>query len=78
MTKIEYKKCEELMEKNFEKVKLAKEEYGKANDSNMDFDALLDNANTHYGEAIGMYNVLDTLGFKNDRMKELFKLIHSL
>ncbi len=44
----------------------------------MDFDALLNNANTYYGEAIGMYNVLDTLGFKNDRMKELIKLIRSL
>lgn len=82
MTKLEYKKCEKLMEEAIRKVRQSDEEYEKAKKY-----MLLDNYNTvkheieqrkadqHYGEAIGINQALATLGFKHDRMKELSELL---
>lgn len=80
MTKIEYGKCEMLMEKAIRKVKQAQEEYDKSEDYGLDCNEVLREteqrkADQHYGEAVGINQVLATLGFKHDRMKELSELL---
>ena len=77
MTKIEYGKCEKLMEEAIRKAKQAQEEYkesekytflGNYNATQSEVEQR--KADQHYGEAFGINKVLATLGFKNDRMKE--------
>lgn len=81
MTKLEYGKCEKLMEDAIQKAITAKEEfemidmYIAVNDS-PSMIALYDKlAAKHHGYAEGINQVLATLGFKHDRMKELSKLL---
>lgn len=79
MTKIEYKKCERLMSDAIRKAKQFDEEY-KAYNQLLNEDKIKAKieqrkADQHYGEVIGINQVLATLGFKHDRMKELSKLL---
>ena len=79
MTKIEYSKCENLMYDAIQKVKQADEEYKAYNQliNNDTIKAEIEQrkADQHYGEAVGINQVLATLGFKHDRMKELSELL---
>jgi Holliday junction resolvasome RuvABC DNA-binding subunit len=68
MTQAEYKTCEKLMEEAIQKVKAANKEYDES-------EIGIRKADQHYGEAIGMHQVLVSLGFKHDRMKELEDLL---
>lgn len=79
MTKLEYGKCEKLMEEAISKAKHADEEY-KAhnrllNECKIDAETERRKADQHYGEAVGINQVLATLGFNHDRMTELSKLL---
>lgn len=82
MTKLEYKKCEKLMEKAISKAKQADEEYKTAekytlltNYSKTQHEIEQRKADQHYGEAVGINQVLVTLGFTNDKMQKLSKLL---
>ncbi len=80
MTKIEYEKCVKLMEKAIIKIKQADNEYTEsekhlADANELKWETEQRKADQHYGEAIGINQVLVTLGFKHDRMKELSKLL---
>jgi Holliday junction resolvasome RuvABC DNA-binding subunit len=68
MTKIEYKICEKLMDEAIQKVKQANKEYDESEIGTR-------KADQHYGEAIGINQVLVSIGFKHDRMKELEDLL---
>lgn len=77
MTKIEYKKCETVMEEAIIKAKDANEKFYEAGKS---YDTpkrhvLETMAWDHRGYAEGVNQVLVSIGFKHDRMKELGKLI---
>lgn len=80
MTKLEYGKCEKLMEEAITNAKDAQMGYKKYNDYLADEErgfAELEQrkADQNYGYAEGIYNVLDALDFKHDRIKELLKLL---
>ena len=79
MTKIEYKKCEKLMEEEIRKAKQAEEEYKTYNQLlNKDIvkaETEQRKADQHYGEAIGINQALVTLDFKHERIKELSELL---
>lgn len=82
MTKIEYGKCEKLMEDAISKAKQADEEYKEsekytllANYNETEHEIEQRKADQHYGYAEGINQVLATLGFKHDRMKELSELL---
>ncbi|MEY8333224.1 hypothetical protein AALB53_08970 [Lachnospiraceae bacterium 47-T17] len=79
MTKIEYGKCEKLMEEAIRKAKQAEEEYKTYNQLlNKDIvkaETEQRKADQHYGEAIGVNQALATLGFTHGRMKELLELL---
>ena len=79
MTKAEYGKCEKLMFDAIQKVKQADEEYKAYNQliNNDTIKAEIEQrkADQHYGEAVGINQVLATLGFKHDRMKKLSELL---
>ena len=79
MTKIEYGKCEKLMEEAILKAKQADEEY-KAYNQLIKNDMIKANigqrkADQHMGYAEGVNQVLAVIGFKHDRMKELSELL---
>lgn len=80
MTKIEYKKCEKLMEEAILKARRVQEEYAVSEkhlkDANeLEWEIAQRQADQHYGEAVGINQVLATLDFKHDRIKELLKLL---
>lgn len=79
MTKIEYGKCEKLMEEAILKVKQADNEYKTynqlINSDTIKAEIEQRKADQHIGYAEGINQVLVTLGFKHDRMKELSKLL---
>lgn len=80
MTKIEYEKCEKLMEEAIIKVKQAKDEYKESekhlkNANELEWEVFQRKADQHYGEAVGINQVLATLRFEHDRMKELSDLL---
>lgn len=80
MTKLEYKKCEKLMEEAIQKAKQAYDEFIEADKhsrigNDVDLKVSQRKADRHYGEAIGINQVLATLGFKHDRMKVLSELL---
>lgn len=80
MTKIEYEKCEKLMEEAIIKVKQAKDEYKESekhlkNANELEWEVFQRKADQHYGYADGINQVLVTLDFKHDRMKELSELL---
>lgn len=67
------------MEEAIQKVKQSDEEFkicGQLiNENEVKADIERRKADQHYGEAIGINQVLVTFGFKHDRMKELSKLL---
>ena len=80
MTKTEYVKCEKLMEDAIQKVEDSKREYSRYEFLSQKGDAIKAEveqrkADQHYGYAEGINQVLATLGFKHDRMKELSELL---
>ncbi len=80
MTKIECGKCEKLMEEAIRKVKQEQEEYTNADKHLKDGNSLKwkieqRKADRHYGEAVGINQVLIILGFKHTRMKQLSELL---
>ncbi|MCR2050914.1 hypothetical protein NSB25_27210 [Acetatifactor muris] len=79
MTKLEYGKCVKLMEEAIRNAKQSSEEY-KAYNQLLNVDTIKAEteqrkADQHYGYAEGINQVLATLGFKHDRMKELSELL---
>lgn len=77
MTKVEYAKCEKLMEEAIRKAEQAKEEFNKA-ESEKDITSesiLLEMAQNHLGYADGINQTLVCIGFKHERMKELGDLL---
>lgn len=79
MTKTEYGKCEKLMEEAIRKVKQADEEYKTynqlLNEDTIKAETEQRKADQHYDEAVGINQVLATLGFKHGKMKELSELL---
>lgn len=79
MTKVEYRKCEKLMDEAIRKARQSDEEYKTynqlLNEDTIKAETEQRKADQHYGEAIGINQVLATLGFKHDRMKELSNLL---
>ena len=82
MTKIEYGKCEKLMEEAIQKAKQAQEEYKESekytllkNYNEVQSQIEQRKADQHYGEAIGINQALVVIGFKHNRMKELSELL---
>lgn len=80
MNKIEYGKCKELMQEAIQKAKQSHKEYKAYNQYLKEKNVI--NAETeqrkadqHYGEAVGMNQVLVMLGFKHDGMKELSEML---
>lgn len=80
MTKIEYGKCEKLMEEAIQRAKQSEEEYKEADrylnvGNRIAWEVEQRKADQHYGYAEGINQVLATLGFNHDRMEELSKLL---
>lgn len=80
MTKMEYGKCEKLMEEAIRKAKQSDDEYKEAGKHYANMDSVRQEteqrkADQHYGEAVGIEQALATLGFAHDRMKELSNLL---
>lgn len=77
MTKVEYKKCEKLMDEAIRQGEKAREEFSKANETNGKgtFELLRLQAQNHLGYAEGINQALAVLGFKHDRMNDLFDLL---
>lgn len=80
MTKIEYGKCEKLMNKAIDLAMWSESAWEKADvflKEGQEVDAEVERrkADQYYGEAIGINQVLATLNFKHEKMKELENLI---
>lgn len=77
MTKVEYTRCEKLMEEAIQKAKQAKEEFNKV-ESEKDITSkslLLGMAQNNLGYAEGINQTLVCIGFKHERIKELGNLL---
>lgn len=77
MTKVEYTRCEKLMEDAIKKAEQAKMEFqksGKPDNVNCK-DVLIQFAQNHLGYAEGINQTLVYIGFKHERMKELGNLL---
>ena len=80
MTKIEYKKCEKLMYEAINLLELSQKEYKESDkflkENNIEQqEIMLRKADQHYGEGVGMNQVLATIGFFHDDMEKLSELI---
>lgn len=80
MTKIENYKCKKLLSEALIKIKQSQEYFAKSkkflNDGNvLEWEIEQRKGDQHYGEAVGIYQVLGVLGYKHDRMKELSEMI---
>ncbi|WP_044296262.1 hypothetical protein [Robinsoniella peoriensis] len=80
MTNEEKKKCEKLMEYGIRIGKESQEEYALYEEyvkQNEEVKAALEQrkADQHYGEIVGIGQVLASLGFQHEKMKQLYKLI---
>ena len=80
MTKVEYKKCEKLMEEAIWKANNSNEDYSayerlKKEGKGVDAECKLRMADQEIGYADGINWALTTLGFKHYRMKELSVLL---
>ena len=78
MTKLEYTKCEKLMEEAILKVRQANNEYAESEmqcNNEVARQVSQRKADQHYGEAIGINQALVVLGFKHEKMKELGALL---
>ena len=80
MTKLEYGKCEKMMEEAIQKAKQAQEEYKEASrylnvENRIACRIEQSKADQHIGYANGINQVLATLNFQHCRMKELSELL---
>lgn len=80
MTNEEKKKCEKLMEYGIRKGIESQEEYSLYEEyikQNEKVKAALEQrkADQHYGEIVGIGQVLASLGFKHEKMKQLYNLV---
>ena len=77
MTKLEYTKCEKLLDEAIRNAENANEEFYKAGNSydTTERHILETKAWNHRGYAEGINQVLVVIGFNHDRMSELGKLI---
>ncbi|MDE6053399.1 MAG: hypothetical protein K2G55_06510 [Lachnospiraceae bacterium] len=79
MTKAEYVKCEKLMYDAIKKAKQSNKEYETynqlVNEDTVKGNTELRKADQHFGYAEGINQVLVTLGFSHDKMKELSDLL---
>lgn len=80
MTKDENKKCEKLMNYAIQKGKDVKEEFALYEEllkQNEEVKAALEQrkADQYYGEIVGISQVLTSLGFQHEKMKQLHNLI---
>ena len=81
MTKLEYKKCEKLMDEAIRNAKIANENWEKylvaeKNKNALDMEINLRNCDYHRGYAEGIQQALAVIGFKHEQMAELGKLIN--
>ena len=81
MTKLEYKKCEKLMEEAIRNAEAANENWGKylvaeKNKVALDMEINMRDYDYHIGYAEGINQALAVIGFKHERMAELCKLIN--
>ena len=77
MTKVEYTKCEKLMEEAIQKAKAANEDFSNCNIEKDETNKriLLERGQNRLGYAEGIYQVLVVIGFNHERMKELSELV---
>lgn len=80
MTKIEYGKCEKLMNKAINVAMWSKSAWKRHEEflkdgKEVDAEVEQRKSDQYYGEAIGINQVLATLNFKHEKMKELADLI---
>ena len=77
MTKLEYKKCEKLMDEAIRNAEAANEEFYKAGNSydTTERHILETKALNHRGYAEGINQALAVIGFKHEQMAELGRLI---
>lgn len=80
MTKLEYKKCEKLMDEAIRNAEAANKNWEKylvaeKNKVALDMEINMRNCDYHRGYAEGINQALAVLGFKHERMVELEKLI---
>lgn len=77
MTKVEYTRCEILMEEAIKKAKAANEDFSNYNTEKDEINKriLLERGQNHLGYAEGIHQALAVLGFKHTRMKELNDLL---
>ena len=81
MTKIEYKKCEKLMDEAIRNAEAANKNWEKylvaeKNKVALDMEINMRNCDYHRGYAEGINQALGVIGFKHERMAELCKLIN--
>lgn len=81
MTKLEYKKCEKLMDEAIRNAETANENWEKylvaeKNKVALDMEINLRNCDYHRGYAEGIQQALAVIGFKHEQMAELGKLIN--
>lgn len=77
MTKLEYVKCEKLMEEAIKKAKAANEDFSNYNAEKDETNKriLLERGQNRLGYAEGIHQALAVLGFKHTRMKMLEDLL---
>lgn len=77
MTKLEAMKCEKLLNEAIRYAENANEEFANADSCKdvIEKSILLAQAHNHRGYAEGINQALAVIGFKNERMAELGKLI---
>lgn len=77
MTKLEYARCEKLMEEAIKKAKTANEDFSNYNTEKDEINKriLLERGQNHLGYAEGIHQALAVLGFKHTRMKMLEDLL---
>lgn len=80
MTKIENQKCENLLQQAFTKMKQSHEDFAESENflkdgNQLEWEVFQRKGDQHYGEAVGIYQALQTLGYKHNRMKELSEMI---
>lgn len=80
MTRMENKKCEKLMYEAINILELSQKEYKDANklleENNIEqHEIMLRKADQHYGEAVGMNQVLVVIRFVHDDMSKLSELL---
>lgn len=81
MTKLEYKKCEKLMDEAIRNAEAANENWEKylvaeKNKVALDMEINMRDCDYHRGYAEGINQALAVIGFKHERMAELYKLIN--